>query len=72
MFIFQLYVFAENRHSSMNYTTSNQIAFSRLFLKGWDGSREVNNYPPSEGPLAVYQKDEFIDNINFTVRKVRR
>lgn len=67
----QLCVFAENRYSHINYATSNRIAFARLFLKEWDPTREVTNYPPATGPLAMYQKQQLIDNINFAVRKVR-
>nr|NVI71369.1 transient receptor potential cation channel, mucolipin ortholog [Cucujiformia] len=49
----------------VNYTWDNKVTFSHLFLKGWDTTREVNSYPPTSGPLAVYQIDEFYSNIDF-------
>nr|MBE5724915.1 transient receptor potential cation channel, mucolipin ortholog [Cucujiformia] len=42
-----------------------RITFSHLFLKGWDATREINSYPPTAGPLAVYQIDDFFATIDF-------
>nr|MBE5724920.1 transient receptor potential cation channel, mucolipin ortholog [Cucujiformia] len=38
-----------------------------LFLKGWDATREINTYPPTAGPLAVYVMDDFYATIDFAV-----
>nr|MBE5724907.1 transient receptor potential cation channel, mucolipin ortholog [Cucujiformia] len=45
----------------------NRVTFSHLFLKGWDATREINTYPPTAGPLAVYVMDDFYATINFAV-----
>lgn len=62
---FQLCLFAHNQYKHVNYTWDNRIAFSHLFLKGWDPSMEINVYPPSAGPLAIYQIDEFYETIDY-------
>nr|MBE5724912.1 transient receptor potential cation channel, mucolipin ortholog [Cucujiformia] len=49
----------------VNYTWDNRISFSHLFLRGWDSSREINSYPPTAGPLAIYQIDDFYSTIDF-------
>nr|NVI71471.1 transient receptor potential cation channel, mucolipin ortholog [Cucujiformia] len=49
----------------VNYTWDNRISFSHLFLRGWDATREINSYPPTAGPLAIYQIDDFYETINF-------
>nr|NVI71395.1 transient receptor potential cation channel, mucolipin ortholog [Cucujiformia] len=49
----------------VNYTWDNRITFSHLFLKGWDATREINSYPPTAGPLAIYQIDEFYSTIDY-------
>lgn len=64
---FQLYLFAHNRYIHVNYMWDNRIAFSHLFLLGWDPSREVNDYPPGSGPLALYKIPEFYDTIDYAV-----
>lgn len=62
---FQLCLFAHNRYNHVNYTWDNRIAFSHLFLLGWDSTREINAYPPGAGPLAVYKVQEFYDTLNY-------
>nr|NVI71468.1 transient receptor potential cation channel, mucolipin ortholog [Cucujiformia] len=42
-----------------------RITFSHLFLKGWDATREINSYPPTAGPLAIYQIADFYSTIDF-------
>lgn len=37
----QLCLFAHNNYIHVNYTWDNRIAFSHLFLRGWDNSLEV-------------------------------
>nr|NVI71472.1 transient receptor potential cation channel, mucolipin ortholog [Cucujiformia] len=49
----------------VNYTWDNRISFSHLFLKGWDATREINSYPPTAGPLAVYLIDDFYETLDF-------
>lgn len=61
----QLCLFAYHRYNHVNYTWDNTITFSHLFLKGWEASREVNAYPPSIGPLAVYKIQDFYDTIDY-------
>lgn len=63
----QLCLFAHSRYNHINYTWDNRVTFSHLFLKGWDAGREVDAYPPSNGPLAIYEKSEFFDTIDFAV-----
>ncbi|XP_063219487.1 mucolipin-3-like isoform X2 [Bacillus rossius redtenbacheri] len=63
----QLCLFAHSRYNHVNYTWDNRIAFSHLFLKGWDATREVNAYPPAVGALALYKQDEFFATIDYAV-----
>nr|NVI71417.1 transient receptor potential cation channel, mucolipin ortholog [Cucujiformia] len=49
----------------VNYTWDNRITFSHLFLKGWDATREINSYPPTAGPLAIYLIEDFYSTIDF-------
>nr|NVI71397.1 transient receptor potential cation channel, mucolipin ortholog [Cucujiformia] len=49
----------------VNYTWDNRITFSHLFLRGWDATREINSYPPTAGPLAIYLMDDFYSTIDF-------
>lgn len=63
----QLCIFAHSRYNHINYTWDNRIAFSHLFLFGWDSSREVESYPPSVGPLALYEKEEFFKTLDYAV-----
>nr|NVI71358.1 transient receptor potential cation channel, mucolipin ortholog [Cucujiformia] len=49
----------------VNYTWDNRITFSHLFLKGWDATREINTYPPTAGPLAIYKANEFFETIDY-------
>nr|NVI71373.1 transient receptor potential cation channel, mucolipin ortholog [Cucujiformia] len=49
----------------VNYTWDNKVTFSHLFLKGWDSTREINSYPPTAGPLAVYKIDDFYATIDY-------
>lgn len=67
VFLLQLCLFAHNRYKHVNYTWDNRIAFSHLFLNGWDETREVDSYPPSVGPLAVYKVNEFYETLDFAV-----
>ncbi|KAK7792043.1 hypothetical protein R5R35_001677 [Gryllus longicercus] len=63
----QLCLFAHSRYNHVNYTWDNRIAFSHLFLRGWDATREVNSYPPGLGPLALYKISEFYDTLDFAI-----
>nr|NVI71390.1 transient receptor potential cation channel, mucolipin ortholog [Cucujiformia] len=49
----------------VNYTWDNRITFSHLFLKGWDATREINSYPPTAGPLAIYKMKEFYETVDY-------
>lgn len=61
----QLCFYATSTYHHVNYTYDNKVTFSHLFLKGWDATREVNSYPPTAGPLAVYKVDEFYFLIDY-------
>ncbi|KAK5641988.1 hypothetical protein RI129_008155 [Pyrocoelia pectoralis] len=63
----QLCLFANNRYTHINYTWDNRVTFSHLFLNGWDSSREINSYPPSAGPLAIYKREEFFQTIEYAL-----
>lgn len=63
----QLCLFAHQRYKHVNYTWDNRIAFSHLFLRGWDDTSEVDAYPPAKGPLALYVGDDFYDTIDYAV-----
>lgn len=63
----QLCLFAHSRYNHVNYTWDNRISFSHLFLKGWDTSSEVESYPPSTGPLALYIQSDFFDTIDYAI-----
>ena len=64
----QLCLFAHSRYNHINYTWDNRIAFSHLFLRGWDSGREVESYPPAVGPFALYKKAEFFDTIDYAIQ----
>ncbi|XP_046434419.1 mucolipin-3-like [Neodiprion fabricii] len=64
----QLCLFAHNNYMHVNYTWDNRIAFSHLFLKGWDNTQEVAAYPPAIGPLALYRQDEFFQTIDYALK----
>jgi mucolipin 3 len=50
----QLCVFAHNNYMHVNYTWDNRIAFSHLFLRGWDTSQEVCIYESNKLLLMKY------------------
>ncbi|CAL8068843.1 unnamed protein product [Orchesella dallaii] len=64
---FQLCLFATYRSANVNYVMDNKISFSHLFLRDWNSDREITTYPETDGPLAVYTKDDFYDSIDFAV-----
>ncbi|KAK9497426.1 hypothetical protein O3M35_004136 [Rhynocoris fuscipes] len=68
---FQLCLFAHSRYNHVNYAWDNRISFSHLFLKGWDYSREVYAYPPSIGPLALYNKEDFYETIDYAIARYK-
>ena len=63
----QLCLFAHNNYMHVNYAWDNRIAFSHLFLKGWDAIQEVPAYPPATGPLAIYKQDDFYNTIDYAL-----
>ena len=63
-------MFASERYSHVNYLWDTKISFSHIFVKGWDSSREINAYPPSLGALAVYEKDEFFEYLDYAILSV--
>ncbi|XP_031827310.1 mucolipin-3 [Nomia melanderi] len=63
----QLCLFAHSNYMHVNYAWDNRIAFSHLFLKGWDTTQEVPAYPPATGPLAIYKQDEFYSTIDYAL-----
>lgn len=64
----QLCLFAHTRYNHINYTWDNRVAFSHLFLRGWDDMSEVDTYPPTKGPLALYVEDDFYETIDYAVQ----
>ncbi|KAK0074543.1 hypothetical protein PV325_008170 [Microctonus aethiopoides] len=64
----QLCLFAHSNYIHVNYTWDNRIAFSHLFLRGWDATQEVPAYPPATGPLALYKQNEFYQTIDYALR----
>ncbi|XP_076636957.1 mucolipin-3 isoform X2 [Colletes latitarsis] len=63
----QLCLFAHSNYMHVNYAWDNRLAFSHLFLKGWDALREVPAYPPVTGPMAIYTQDEFYSTIDYAL-----
>ncbi|XP_018010429.1 mucolipin-3 isoform X2 [Hyalella azteca] len=63
----QLWLFAAQRYLHVAYLWDTRVSFSHMFLLGWESTREVLAYPPSDGPLAVYTRQEFYDYIDFAV-----
>lgn len=63
----QLCLFAHSRYNHVNYTWDNRITFSHLFLIGWNTEYEVQSYPPSVGPLAIYQQDDYYNTIDYAI-----
>lgn len=70
VFTFQLWLFAEQRYSHVAYLWDTRVSFAHMFLFGWDSSREVTVYPPADGPLAVYTKDEFYNYLDYALKSV--
>ncbi|XP_064120479.1 mucolipin-3-like isoform X3 [Macrobrachium nipponense] len=68
----QLCLFAQQRYNHVNYLWDTKISFSHLFIQGWDTSREVQVYPPADGPLAVYKKSDFFDYLDYAIRTFSR
>lgn len=64
----QLCLFAHSRYNHVNYTWDNRVTFSHLFLRGWDATSEVESYPPSIGPLALYVQDDFFETIDYAIK----
>lgn len=58
----QLCLFAHNNYIHVNYTWDNRIAFSHLFLRGWDSSLEVRYY-------SIYLFSLNIAKINIKIYK---
>lgn len=67
----QLCLFAQQRYNHVNYLWDTKISFSHLFIKGWDTTREIQVYPPADGPLAVYKKASFFEYLDYAVTTVR-
>ncbi|KAB7496262.1 Mucolipin-2, partial [Armadillidium nasatum] len=63
----QLCMFAIQRYNHVSYLWDTKVSLSHLFIQGWDSSREIVSYPPSTGPLAVYDIQQFYDFIDFSV-----
>ncbi|XP_017883967.1 mucolipin-3-like [Ceratina calcarata] len=63
----QLCLFAHSDYMHVNYAWDNRIAFSHLFLRGWDATQEVPAYPPATGPLAIYKQDDFYQTIDHAL-----
>ncbi|XP_042865160.1 mucolipin-3-like isoform X3 [Penaeus japonicus] len=63
----QLCLFAQQRYNHVNYLWDTKISFSHLFIKGWDTTREIQVYPPADGPLAVYKKATFFEYLDYAV-----
>lgn len=64
----QLCLFAHSRYNHVNYTWDNRVSFSHLFLRNWDATLEVESYPPSIGPLALYKQNDFFDTIDYAAQ----
>ncbi|ROT73634.1 putative mucolipin-3 [Penaeus vannamei] len=56
-----------SRYNHVNYLWDTKISFSHLFIKGWDTTREIQVYPPADGPLAVYKKASFFEYLDYAV-----
>lgn len=65
----QLALFGSTRYSHMNFYEDNRFALCNIFLKNWNSAYEVESYPPSQGPYALYTKDEFYKHIDHVVTK---
>lgn len=65
----QLLEFGYYRYAHSNYYNDNRIGFEHLFLRElWDPVREINTYPPSTGPLALYDKETFYKMFDSTIK----
>lgn len=54
----------------MDFHWNAKTVLSNLFIEGWESDREVNEYPPAQGPLAVYTQDEFDSAVSFILIQV--
>ncbi|KAF4518214.1 hypothetical protein B566_EDAN005939 [Ephemera danica] len=53
----QLWLFAKSRYTHVDYTWDNKVAFSHLFLRGWDAIREYYNLSNAIGPYSYPNED---------------
>lgn len=60
-------LFGHTRYVHVNYVGDNKVSFSHLFLKNWDATEEVDAYPPSIGPFAIYKVSEFFEAIDYAI-----
>lgn len=63
----QLSLFASRRFSFVGYMSGTQVVLEHMLLPDWDSEREVNVYPPSTGPLAVYSREQFCHTLHHVV-----
>ena len=52
----QIYLFAINRSTHIEFSWNSRFTFSHLFLKQWDTTREIVAYPPDQGNSKFFLK----------------
>ncbi|VDP79065.1 unnamed protein product [Echinostoma caproni] len=62
--------FAFSRSSHVAFGEDSRLAFSHLFLREWDPQYETLDYPPAAGPYAVYERDDFFENIGYALTRI--
>ncbi|RWS17321.1 mucolipin-3-like protein [Dinothrombium tinctorium] len=64
----QIVIYGIQMSHHINHQGNVVTTFRELFLQNWDPVREVMAYPPSAGPYAIYERDDFYEYIDFAVK----
>ncbi|CAF2135083.1 unnamed protein product [Rotaria magnacalcarata] len=65
----QLYVFGIERETHVIYLSESNVTFHHLFVRGWSSEDETLPYPKASGDFAVYTHQDFMDSINYAVKR---
>ncbi|XP_015784593.1 mucolipin-3 [Tetranychus urticae] len=56
--------------SFINKDVAMEATLRSLVFQDWNTNRELNVYPPPQGPYAVYTKANFYGNLNFVIKSL--
>ncbi|CAF1087955.1 unnamed protein product [Adineta ricciae] len=65
----QLILFGIERQTHVVFISESNTTFHHLFVRDWSSSLETLPYPRASGDFAVYTASEFLDSINYPIRR---